>query len=120
MKAPGGKPSDMPRATRRCLPAAQATLLLLACLTGAACESKSKAAKAEEPVPVTVAVVKLEDVPRDVQAFGVVEASSTVDVRAQVQGLITQVHFHEGDVVKRGDPLFSVDTRPYSATLLAA
>jgi multidrug efflux system membrane fusion protein len=120
MKAPGGKPSDMPRATRLRLGAARVTLLLLACLTGAGCASKSKAAKAEEPVPVTVAVVKLEDVPRDVQAFGVVEASSTVDVRAQVQGLITQVHFHEGDVVKRGDPLFSVDTRPYSATLLAA
>jgi membrane fusion protein, multidrug efflux system len=119
MKAPGGKPSEMPRATRLCLAAGKATLLL-ACWTGAGCESKSKAAKAEEPVPVSIAVVKREDVPREVQAFGVVEASSTVDVRAQVQGLITQVHFHEGDVVKRGDPLFSVDTRPYSATLLAA
>jgi multidrug efflux system membrane fusion protein len=109
----------MPRATRLCLVAAKALLLLLVC-TLAGCESKSKAAKAEEPVPVSVAVVELEDVPREVQAFGVVEASSTVDVRAQVQGLITQVHFHEGDVVKRGDPLFSVDTRPYSASLLAA
>ena len=105
---------------RPCLGTAQAALLLLVCWAGAGCESKSKAAKAEEPVPVSVAVVKLEDVPREVQAFGVVEASSTVDVRAQVQGLITQVHFHEGDMVKRGDPLFSVDTRPYSATLLAA
>ena len=121
MKAPGGKPSEMPCATRLRLGAAKAALLLLL-LVGAeaGCESKSKAAKAEEAVPVSVAVVKVEDVPREVQAFGVVEASSTVDVRAQVQGLITQVHFHEGDVVKRGDPLFSVDTRPYSATLLAA
>jgi multidrug efflux system membrane fusion protein len=105
---------------RLCREAAKAALLLLACGAGAGCESKSKAAKAEQPVPVTVAAVKLEDVPREVQAFGVVEASSTVDVRAQVQGLITQVHFHEGDVVKRGDPLFSVDTRPYSASLAAA
>jgi len=84
------------------------------------CENGSKAAKGEDPVPVTVAAVQLVDVPREVQAFGVVEASSTVDVRAQVQGLITQVHFHEGDFVKRGDPLFSVDTRPYSASLAAA
>jgi membrane fusion protein, multidrug efflux system len=120
MKAPGGKPSEMPRPMRLCLEAAQAALLLLVCGAGTGCESKSKAAKAEEPVPVSVAAVKLEDVPREVQAFGVVEASSTVDVRAQVQGLITQVHFHEGDVVKRGDPLFSVDTRPYSASLAAA
>lgn len=92
-----------------------ALLLLLA-----ACENGSKAAKGEEPVPVTLAAVRVEDVPREVRAFGVVEASSTVDVRAQVQGLITQVHFHEGDFVKRGDLLFSVDTRPYSASLAAA
>lgn len=84
------------------------------------CESRSKAAKGEDPVPVSVASVQVQDVPREVQAFGVVEASSTVEVRAQVQGLITQVHFREGDVVKRGDLLFSVDTRPYSASLAAA
>jgi membrane fusion protein, multidrug efflux system len=119
MKAPGGKPSEMPRVMRPGLGTAKAALLL-ACWMGAGCGSKSKAAKAEEPMPVSVAVVKLEDVPREVQAFGVVEASSTVDVRAQVQGLITQVHFREGDVVKRGAPLFSVDTRPYSASLAAA
>jgi membrane fusion protein, multidrug efflux system len=120
MKAPGGKPNEMLRAMRLCPGAARAALLLLVCGMGAGCGSKSKAAKAEEPVPVTVAVAKLEDVPREVQAFGIVEASRTVDVRAQVQGLITQVHFREGDVVKRGDPLFSVDTRPYSASLAAA
>jgi membrane fusion protein, multidrug efflux system len=84
------------------------------------CEGGSRAAKGEEAVPVTVATAALQDVPREVPAFGAVEASSTVDVRAQVQGLITQVHFHEGDFVKRGDLLFSVDTRPYSASLAAA
>lgn len=94
--------------------------LALAVVSQYGCESRSKAAKGEDPVPVSVAAVQLLDVPREVQAFGVVEASSTVDVRAQVQGLITQVHFHEGDFVKRGDLLFSVDTRPYSASLAAA
>ena len=96
------------------------TALLALAICGAGCESKSKAARAEQPVPVSVASVTLEDVAREVQAFGVVEASSTVDVRAQVQGLITHEYFHEGDLVKRGDPLFSVDTRPYSASLAAA
>jgi len=95
-----------------------ALLLVLGSASG--CEQRSKAAKGEDPVPVTLAAAQLVDVPREVQAFGVVEASSTVDVRAQVQGLITQVHFHEGDFVKRGDLLFSVDTRPYSASLAAA
>jgi membrane fusion protein, multidrug efflux system len=96
-----------------------ACLLLLGALA-LACESRSKAAKGEDPVPVTLATVEQKDVPREVSAFGSVEASSTVDVRSQVQGLITQVHFHEGDFVKHGDLLFTVDTRPYSASLAAA
>lgn len=99
---------------------AWAVALLPLLVGGLGCENGSKAAKGEEPVPVTVATAELQDVPREVPAFGAVEASSTVDVRAQVQGLITQVHFHEGDFVKRGDLLFSVDTRPYSASLAAA
>jgi membrane fusion protein, multidrug efflux system len=84
------------------------------------CERKSKAAKPEEAVPVVVATAQLLDVPREVATFGVVEASSTVDVAPQVQGLVTQVHFKEGDFVKRGDLLFTVDTRPYRASLAAA
>ena len=92
-------------------------LLLLSAL---GCEEKSQAKKGEEAVPVTLAPVQVQDVPREVAAFGSVEASSTVDLRAQVQGLVTQVHFHEGDFVKRGDLLFTVDTRPYSASLAAA
>ncbi len=97
------------------------SVLLPAMLLSAwGCENRSRAAKGEEPVPVTVASAELQDVAREVPAFGVVEASSSVDVRSQVPGLITQVHFHEGDLVKRGDLLFSVDTRPYSASLAAA
>lgn len=106
--------------SRRSRAWAVAAGLVLLGLAALGCENRSKAAKGEEPVPVTVAVAEVQDVPREVPAFGVVEASSTVDVRAQVQGLITQVHFHEGDFVKRGDLLFSVDTRPYSASLAAA
>ncbi len=95
---------------------------LLVCLGGSSlgCESRSKAAKAEEPVPVALATVEKRDVPREVRTFGSVDASSTVDVRAQVQGLITELHFKEGDFVKRGQLLFTVDTRPYSASLAAA
>jgi len=117
------KPRPLPSPMRAwgTLPRAALTVALLLASSGATgCENGSKAAKGEEPVPVTVATAQVLDVAREVQAFGVVEASSTVDVRAQVQGLITQVHFHEGDFVKRGDPLFTVDTRPYSASLAAA
>src|SRR6185503_15676042 len=95
-----------------------AALLLLA-ISALGCERRSNAAKAEEAVPVTLAQAQRQDVPREVQAFGTVEASSSVDVRSQVPGLITQVHFHEGDYVQQGDLLFTVDTRPYRASLAA-
>lgn len=105
------------RARRRRL-ACSSALCAVALALG--CQETSQARKPEEPVPVTLAPVQIRDVPREVPAFGSVEASSTVDVRAQVQGLITQVHFREGDFVKQGDLLFTVDTRPYSASLAAA
>jgi multidrug efflux system membrane fusion protein len=49
-----------------------------------------------------------------------VEASSTVGIVPQATGLVTEVHFKEGDFVKKGDLLFTVDTRPYSASLAVA
>jgi membrane fusion protein, multidrug efflux system len=71
-------------------------------------------------VPVTVAEVAERDVPFEIPAFGTVEASSSVDIVPQVSGLITEVHFKEGDFVRVGDPLFTVDTRPYAASLAVA
>jgi multidrug efflux system membrane fusion protein len=97
-----------------------ATLVLVCVALSLGCENKSQAEKGEEAVPVTLATAELRDVPREVSAFGLVESSSSVDIRSQLAGTITEVHFHEGDFVKRGDPLFTIDTRPYSASLAAA
>jgi multidrug efflux system membrane fusion protein len=80
----------------------------------------SGARAAGEAPPVTVAKAELADVPIELNAFGTVEASSTVDVVPQVTGLITDVAFKEGAFVKKGDLLFSVDTRPYRASLAQA
>lgn len=98
----------------------RACLLLVVAALPAGCSDGSKAGKPEDGVPVVIAVAEKKDVPREVRAFGSVDASSTVDVRAQVQGLVTEVHFREGDFVKRGQLLFTVDTRPYRASLAAA
>lgn len=81
---------------------------------------RGKAARAGAAAPVTVAPVSARDVPIELSAFGTVEASSTVDVVPQVSGLITEVHFSEGSFVKKGELLFSVDTRPYRASAAAA
>jgi len=87
----------------------------------AGCSGRSDASqKAPPAVPVTTAVVTQQDVPIEVKAFGSVVASHTVDIVSQVTGLITKVHFKEGDFVKAGDLLFTVDTRPYRASLAVA
>lgn len=68
-------------------------------------------------VPVTVAVSATKDVPVEVQVIGHVEAYSTISVKAQVTGELTKAYFQEGDYVKKGAPLFSIDKRPLEAAL---
>jgi len=72
------------------------------------------------PVPVVVATVSQRDVPINVDVIGNVEAYSTITVKAQVGGELTKVSFHEGDSVKKGDLLFTIDARPFQAALSQA
>ncbi|HTC34911.1 MAG TPA: efflux RND transporter periplasmic adaptor subunit, partial [Bryobacteraceae bacterium] len=72
------------------------------------------------PVPVVVAMVLQRDVPINVDVIGNVEAYSTISVKAQVGGELTKVSFHEGDSVKKGDLLFTIDGRPLEAQLSQA
>lgn len=92
-----------------------ASLLPLALMT-AACAGK-KEAPAKPPVPVSVAQASLEQAPLRLAAPGAVEAKNTVDVRSRVGGQILQVHFHEGDEVKQGQLLFTIDSLPLKAAL---
>lgn len=82
----------------------------------AGCAKKAKE-EAPEPVPVTVAKVEQKNVPLEIQAIGNVTPVSTVQVRALVSGQLVKVWFHEGDDVKEGQKLFSIDPRPYQAAL---
>ncbi len=61
-----------------------------------------------------------KDVPIQIKAIGEVEAYSTVAVKAQVTGEITAVYFQEGQDVKQGDLLFTIDPRPYDIALKQA
>jgi len=71
-------------------------------------------------VPVTVATVAQKNMPVQLSATGSVEAYSTVSIRAQVGGVVTKVHFTQGQDVKQGDPLFTIDPRPFEAALRQA
>ncbi len=79
-----------------------------------------KAAGGPPPVPVQVAVAEEKDVPRVVPAVGAIQALRTVAVKSQVDGMIAQIHFREGDEVKAGDLLVTLDRRPFENSLRIA
>jgi len=67
--------------------------------------------------PATVAQVIAKDVPLYLDEIGTCAAYETVQVQAQVNGVILQRHFQDGSDVKKGDLLFTIDPRPYQAAL---
>jgi multidrug efflux system membrane fusion protein len=81
------------------------------------CSRKVTATPGVEAVPVVAATVSQKDVPVQLHAIGNVLPYSTVTVRAQVTGELTGVFFKEGQDVKKGDLLFTLDRRPYEAAL---
>lgn len=66
---------------------------------------------------VTAAPVIQKNLPIPVQAIGTVQAYSTITVQSMVDGQLLQVGFKEGDFVKKGQLLFSIDPRPFIASL---
>jgi multidrug efflux system membrane fusion protein len=109
------------------LSAPRARLALALCVLGllaaAGCSKKQdpQAASAGPPaIPVRVATVEQKTVPIQVRVIGNVEAYSTVSIKAQISGELLTVHFREGDDVRKGQLLFSIDPRPFQAALQQA
>ena len=69
------------------------------------------------PVPVVTAQVQQRDVPIVLTGLGTVQALNTATIHVQVTGLLEEVDFTEGQLVKRGDILAKIDPRVYEATL---
>jgi RND family efflux transporter MFP subunit len=69
------------------------------------------------PPTVTVARPIVKQITEYDDFTGRFEAVDGVEVRARVQGYLDSVHFRDGQVVKKGDLLFTIDRRPYQATL---
>ena len=93
--------------------------LLSIALFAAACKSNPPKA-VDVAVPVTVATAQQKDMPVQIRAVGMVQPLQTVAVRALVSGALTHVWFREGDQVRQGQLLFSIDPRPYQAALRQA
>ncbi len=102
-------------------PSSVRAALTLLLLTLAGCDHGKTAAGGGPPaVPVQVAVAVQQDVPRRIESIGSVQALRSVSVKSQVDGIIAQVHFQEGQEVKAGDPLLTLDRRPFENALLQA
>jgi len=83
--------------------------------------AKSQAAPAKRgPVPVATAVAVVKDVPVELTEVGTVEAVATVNVKSRVSAELIGVHFKEGQQVKQGDLLFSLDKAPVEAAIRQA
>src|SRR5437879_5638234 len=96
--------------------------IMLSGCTGKSAEKSAqvKGSKKAEAAPVTVSKVTARSVPVEVQVIGNVEPYATIAVKSQVAGEIVEVHFTEGDYVKKGDLLFEIDRRPLEAQVAQA
>lgn len=71
-------------------------------------------------VALTAAKAQKGNIGVYIDAIGTVTPVYTASITSQVNGIVTQVHFTEGQLVHKGDPLIEIDPRPYQATLLQA
>ena len=94
-------------------------LLFLAVFSSGCSNEKSKK-PVSAPLPVTISTAIQKTVPVQLRAIGNVQAYSTVMVKSKVGGELVHVHFTEGQDVKKGDLLFTIDPRPYEAALKQA
>ncbi len=87
-------------------------------------DDTSKTAKAPRggggQVTLTTATAKKGDIGNYLDSIGTVTPVYTSSITSQVDGIVTAVHYREGQMVRKGDPLIDIDPRPYEATLLQA
>src|SRR5579862_746897 len=108
--------SMMHRVARRCCFAA--LLASLQILAGCASKpAKSEGMQVEFRVPVTVAKAVTKSVPVQVEVIGNAEAYTNVSVRTQIAGEIEKAYFTQGQEVKKGQLLFTLDRSPFEAAL---
>ncbi|HEY8188791.1 MAG TPA: efflux RND transporter periplasmic adaptor subunit [Pyrinomonadaceae bacterium] len=99
---------------------------ILLCLAGlcatllTGCANKAQQSFDRPPAPVSVSEAISQDVPTYLDAIGKTVAREVVSIQPQVSGQITKIHFADGTDVKQGQLLFTIDTRPFEATLRQA
>lgn len=75
--------------------------------------AKTQASAAPAAPPVTVSAPLQHEVVEHDEYTGQFAAVDYVELRARVSGYLQEIHFEDGQLVKKGDPLFLIDPRPY-------
>ncbi len=88
--------------------------------TTAAAPGGGRGAAMGGTVPVTTATATKGSIGVYLEAIGTVTPTYTDSITAQVTGVITAVHYREGQNVSKGDALVDIDSRPYEAQLTQA
>ncbi len=91
-------------------------------VNGCGADKKTDAAKGrrDRPVPVSVSPALQETIPVEISGIGNAEAHSTVSVKSRIGGELKKIHFREGQEVRQGDLIFTIDPQPYEAALKQA
>jgi len=107
------------REPARRLPGAATVVIVLAALgvVSGCGKEEPKAPPPRPPVDVTVMTVAERDTPVSFEFVGQTQSSREVEIRARVEGFLDKRLYVEGDLVRSGQPLFQIDTKPFNATL---
>jgi membrane fusion protein, multidrug efflux system len=122
-REPVGGPADKPRRRmwRAATLGAVAMTGVVLVYLGFAPHRANQAAALSPPVPpVTVSQPLQHDIDTRVGFLGQFSAVDRVELRAQVGGTLTEIHFKDGQIVHQGDLLFVIDPRPYEIKLAQA
>ena len=86
----------------------------------AGCNENAAPPPSVPAVPVMVAKAVSKAMPIELHEIGTGEAYSTVSIESQVAGIVKEVHYTQGQFVKKGDLLITLDDRPFKAALAVA
>lgn len=81
---------------------------------------KSKGSKPNQPLVVEMAAARTQPMPIQLQVVGQVQSEHSVQIRPQVNGMLEQVYFTEGQTVSKGQRLFRIAAGPYESALAGA
>ncbi len=87
--------------------------LLLLLMLAACSKEDSKKSFEMPPIPVQTAQVEVRDLPLYFESIGTIKPFQSAEVKSQVSGMITGIYFTEGQLVKKGALLYTIDEAPY-------